>query len=142
MEYQGAMDSDLKEGHWTYWYDNGAVKGQGSFHKDKTRRALGLHAASGIKVQEGDYKNDKPNGQWSYYYETGVLMQQQTLTDGKPSGKCTSYYPDSKIQSVTDYKLVKNKDGGVHSLKNGEWIFYDKNGNVERKTEYKDDVAQ
>jgi antitoxin component YwqK of YwqJK toxin-antitoxin module len=90
----------------------------------------------GIKVQEGNYEDDKPDGKWSFYYETGVLMQEQTLTNGEPSGKCTSYFPDSKVSSISDYILEKDKSGSIRSIPSGEWIFYDKNGNVQRKVRY------
>jgi antitoxin component YwqK of YwqJK toxin-antitoxin module len=69
-------------------------------------------------------------------------MQQQTLKDGKPAGKCSSYFPDSKLQSETDYKIEKEKNGDLRSIPDGTWLFYDKNGNVEKKIEYKDGLAQ
>jgi antitoxin component YwqK of YwqJK toxin-antitoxin module len=136
------MDSNLKEGNWIYWYDKGTLKCQGNYHKDKKEGHWLYLQPTGTKVQEGDYQDDKPSGKWDYYYETGVLMQEQMLKDGKPSGKCTSNFPDGKIQSVTNFSIQRDKNGEIRSVPDGTWIYYDKNGNVTKKVNYKNGEVQ
>ena len=65
---------------------------------------------------------------------------EQRYSDGKLSGDCNSWYENQKLKSKTSYTLVKDKNGRIESKPNGEWLYYDENGNVLMQSTYKKGV--
>ena len=50
----------------------------------------------------------------------------------------SAYYRDGKVKAISGYKLGRTTEKSEYvSIKHGEWIFYDSNGNVVKKENYK-----
>jgi antitoxin component YwqK of YwqJK toxin-antitoxin module len=86
---------------------------------------------------KGKYRKGHQHGKWTYFYETGGINKIQNFKKGKLSGKSVSYYTNAKLQSVSNYALVRDRrKGKVQSVPDGEWIFYDKNGKEINRVNY------
>lgn len=94
----------LKDGAWTYYYENGTIAQKASYNKGKkvglstkydekgnvtevidynTGKAVFYHS-NGKKSQEGILDaNDRKNGFWTGWYSNGELMYEGTFTHGK-----------------------------------------------------------
>lgn len=76
---------------------------------------------------------------------SGVLLRTAVQYGDCIVGNWTEYYPDGKIKVTGQYK--ENDTGnwnnlwkrGYCSRKEGEWCYYDENGNITKKEKYKDD---
>ena len=67
----------------------------------------------------------------------------QNFKSGQLSGKSISYYPNSKIQVVSNYNITwENRKGKTQSVPDGEWIFYDKNGKEVSRVNYDNGIRK
>ncbi len=75
-----STDSKKKEGHFSYYTDNGYVK------------------------YEGDYLNNKEDGIWTHYYsDTKDVWYTVSYKEGKRSGDLKSYYKSGKLKRVESF---------------------------------------
>ena len=101
------------------------------------------HERGGFIDTEGKYRKGHQTGNWKYYYEPGGLLKTQNFKNGRLSGKALSYYSNSKLQSVSNYKIINDRrKGKVQSVADGEWIFYDKSGKEISRINYVDGVKK
>ncbi len=91
------------------------------------------YSANGIIYSKGLYniKGGK-EGNWEFYSSNGVLTGKGSYTENKANGEHISYYNNSEIESITQYK--NDTVTGYYSL------FY-KNGQLKRQGWYKNDNA-
>lgn len=102
----------------TSYHPNGQVEWVGGFRKDKLRGERVLHDSLGQPV-EGEYTTLFPlNGG---YYVTSCI-------NGRPHGKITVYRNDGRLVRTGQFE---------HGQPEGEWVFFDPNGHVERKDIYR-----
>ncbi|MEO8761173.1 MAG: hypothetical protein ABI388_07635, partial [Bacteroidia bacterium] len=75
---------------------------------------------------------------WQYYYETGGIQREEHLKNGQRTGKSMVWQPNQKLQSVMNYKIIKDsRKGHDQSVLDGSMIIYDKNGAEISRIEYK-----
>lgn len=84
------------------------------------------------------YKKETDLGNGSkieeYIYENGVTSSQAFYNaDGQIEGVRESWNVNGRLSSATPYVNVK---------KEGEWVYYFQNGDLERKCTYKDDMLE
>ena len=99
----GYIKNGKKEGLWTWWFENGEKKNEGSF-KDGLEN--GLHKwwyENGQKGIEGTYKDGLEFGLWTYFYENGQKQIEGIYTDWEKVGKWTYYNEDGSIKEVKEY---------------------------------------
>ena len=75
----GYIKNGKKEGLWTWWFENGEKKNEGSF------------------------KDGLEFGLWTYFYENGQKQIEGIYTDWEKVGKWTYYNEDGSIKEVKEY---------------------------------------
>lgn len=70
-------------------YDNGQVKSEGTFKKNKLHGLWRFYYENGQSKYHINYTYGKKNGIYKQWYENGQLQYESTYKDGvKISGKC------------------------------------------------------
>jgi antitoxin component YwqK of YwqJK toxin-antitoxin module len=112
---------DLYDGDYTKWYENGNIECKGKYHR-------------GNKF-----------GTWSYYNNSGALIKQENYSDeGYLSGNYLEYFTNGKLKTKGVYKIVNvpyemNKTiSHTVSMKEGAWEYYQLDGTLESKEQWKD----
>ena len=113
-----------------YWYENGTPREECSYVNGIKHGSYTQWFEKGSFVDtKGKYRKGHQHGEWKYFYETGGINKIQHFDEGKLSGSSLGYYTNSKLQSKTNYTIIKDsRKGKVQSVPHGEWIFYDKSG--------------
>ena len=75
----GYIKNGKKEGLWTWWFENGEKKNEGSF------------------------KDGLEFGLWTYFYENSQKQIEGIYTDWEKVGKWTYYNEDGSIKEVKEY---------------------------------------
>lgn len=125
-------------------YNNGVLSGLStSYYLDGTLRST------------GNYVNNLRNGEWVWKYPDGTVKLVENYQNGKISGNITGYFPDGnkeRVFQVTngngsftqyyDNGKLKAKGSIVNYSSAGDWVFYDKNGNVMTTNPYFEEVVR
>ena len=116
----GYIKNGGKEGLWTWWFENGEKKNEGTFEDGKEN---GLHKwwyENGHKSEERTYKNGIKEGLWTKWYNNGQKGIEETYKDGELDGLETHWYENGQKSSEKTYKDGKfiskkewNEDGSV-----------------------------
>ena len=116
----GYIKNGKKEGLWTWWFENGEKKNEGTFKDGKEN---GLHKwwyENGHKSEERTYKNGIKDGLWTKWYNNGQKGIEETYKDGELNGLETHWYENGQKSSEKTYKDGKfiskkewNEDGSV-----------------------------
>ena len=116
----GYIKNGKKEGLWTWWFENGEKKNEGTFKDGKEN---GLHKwwyENGHKSEERTYKNGIKEGLWTKWYNNGQKGIEETYKDGELDGLETHWYENGQKSSEKTYKDGKfiskkewNEDGSV-----------------------------
>ena len=116
----GYIKNGGKEGLWTWWFENGRKKNEGTYKDGKEN---GLHKwwyENGHKSEERTYKNGIKEGLWTKWYDNGQKGIEATYKDGELDGLETHWYENGQKSSEKTYKDGKfiskkewNEDGSV-----------------------------
>ena len=137
---------DDKPIYGAYYIDSACVQFDGpytSFNKDKK------------VISIGRYSNNKKIGIWKGFSDDGKLIDSAFYKDGFVYGTSLSWYTDGKVQ---DSLLFENNGKGISrgywqdgkqresgdylaGKKNGQWIYYHKNGIKCQEVKYAGDSA-
>lgn len=94
-------------------------------------------------ITDEAYKGGIKDGVSHRYYDTGELMEEQYWVNGFADGKCQVFFKNGK--PYMQYKMAQGKRNGIfislyksglqeikgeykNNLRDGEWKYYDKNG--------------
>lgn len=61
------------------------------------------HSNLGVKSKEGKVINGLKQGLWKRYNKDGVLIKEYNLKEGKDHGKRIDYYPNGKVESISNW---------------------------------------
>lgn len=75
----------------------------------------------GIKYRGPQDENELRHGMWHYYAENGVELSMTEYSHGKKHGASFARYPNGVMHYYGNY---------TNDVPSGEWITYDKKGNV------------
>ena len=143
-----------KQGYWETYNDNGEVNTKGNYKDDKKDGYWEYYWSNGNVYSKGNYKNGGYDGEWFYYhpdgrleykelYEYDKLVKDIPLTESKKlfiprklSGEDSRYAKWNKEQPIVDGERINqyNVDTGK---KEGLWVRYYDNGQLESKGKYK-----
>ena len=157
MQMSGTYKSKklkVRDGNFTYYYENGVKKSEGCYFKDKNEGEWIYWHDCGEKMAQGKYLNDKKAGIWNYWDTNGQLKIVETYFNGQiisvigffenGGKKFQGNYVNGLMQNEWTYW---NADGRVtlkgnyySGKKVGEWIRYFPEG--EMKMLYKNNVLQ
>ena len=116
--YQSEGDSinGKKEGEWSTYYRNGALK------------------------NKGKYLNDYKIGVWTDYYDTGELEKETRFQLGKKHGRTKIFYKNGTIKALLNYNEGKENGVSEYFDQDGhlQMKAYYKNGKEDGALEYYD----
>jgi antitoxin component YwqK of YwqJK toxin-antitoxin module len=127
----------------TFYYPNGQVSMTALFKKGEIHGTSHLYYPNGNVEWVKGYRNGKLHGERVAWDSTGVLMEGEhtfqivpyhpaTFTvmciGGRPQGEIKLVEPDGRISYIGRY---------INGLPDGDWIYYEKNGLVDRVDVYR-----
>ena len=141
---QGNILNGLKDGKWTWWYENGEKEKEETYIKgeiEKEKEETYIFGVEFVKTgenteirysyyengqirEEGNYKDGKEHGKYTSWYENGQIMVESNLKDGKIDGKRTVWYENG--QKAYEWNF---KDGDVV----GKYIEWYENGQIKEE---------
>jgi antitoxin component YwqK of YwqJK toxin-antitoxin module len=139
MEFRKGM----LQGMYTYYFETGQVSMTAQYRNGLIHGTSRLYHRNGNLEWTKGYRKGNPHGERIAWDSTGVPMQGQhtfriapyseaTFTvicnKGKPEGEFTVAYPDGKVLFKGRYVL---------GLPDGEWIYYESTGLVDRVDVYR-----
>ena len=129
---KGAYKDGARDGTFTEYYSDGAVKSEKTFTNGKLNGMLKTYFTNGKPEVEQGYKNGVEDGiERRWHWETGKLIVDAKYADGRPDGKQIRHISSN----VGDYVEVSNYVKGVQT---GEFSQTWTNGKVRIQGEYKD----
>jgi antitoxin component YwqK of YwqJK toxin-antitoxin module len=82
-EEEGAYVEEKRNGHWTYWHDNGNVWSEGDF-KNGVREGKGIvNYKNGKTNFIGYYKSGKADSLWVFYDAEGNAVKEVLYRNGQ-----------------------------------------------------------
>jgi len=76
IRYEGEFLNNLRDGKWTFWYDNGNKWSEGYLKKEINDGKRTVWYENGVKRYEGQYNEGKEIGKWQFFSETGTLIKE------------------------------------------------------------------
>ena len=153
LYYEGELTADsLREGHWLYYYPDGALWQDLNFLKGEYHGEQVVYYSNGLLSQYCRYENGQENGSWLEffsngdtstigefvdaneegvwrdYYIGGQLLKEGRYHAGLKEGLWVEYYPTDTIQFIAEY---------TQDTLNGSFIGFYPNGKAEYEVEYK-----
>lgn len=132
-----------KVGDWFYYYKNGNIKSVGKYKNNKRFGFWKYYFINKRVEQQGSFLNGKPSGDWKWYFETGNLQREEYYIDGKEEGEAFEYDEFGNViingfyleglkegKWFFDFEFHTEKGNFSNGLRNGEWTYYYKNGNI------------
>ena len=78
----GQYKDGIKDGLWTYWYENGQKKAEENYRYGKRDGLWIGWYENGQKRKEDHYRDGKVEGLWISLYENGEKRDEKTYSDG------------------------------------------------------------
>ena len=126
-----------------YVLSDGVIIEKEFFINDKLEGDASSYYSEGQAKSSGKFKNDLRDGKWTWYYPDGEMKLIETYVNGKVSGDIKGYFPDGSVERSLSLlngegEFLQYYNNGVLKAKGkfhnysayGEWLFYDKNGNI------------
>lgn len=104
----------LKDGNWTYYYEEGKKKATGKYSYGKKTGRWTYYYPNGKIQQKGSYTNNKITGIWQWYYETGELLKEEYYLYGNLDGETVEYSVLGEVITKGSY---------IEGYKEGNWIY-------------------
>lgn len=138
----------LKQGRWKLFYDNGALREEGSFRNDKKDGFFKTYDRKGNllelrKFVDGEEVMDAPEiaklEVVTEYYETGIISKVTTFKNGIAEGVSREYDEDGSIERAVIYaggNVIAEGIMDEEGNKEGSWEEYYVNGSLRAKGSY------
>lgn len=118
----GAVDGDVRTGHWTFWYETGEKQGEGLFVDGKRSGVWSYYHRNGRLANQCLYKEGRRHGQWRSWYPEGPPFEFGQYVLGLREGFWTEWWPSGTLKSKTEFRA-----GGRH----GEYTLWREDGSKE-----------
>jgi len=135
------------------WAQDGHKHREQEYRNGKRHGSLVAWYPDGQKTREGRWADNKKTGVWTGWHQTGDKAWACTYKNGKIVGKKTYWLQDKvyleethddngQIAEVVRWHLGGNGLKAVHGHfaggeKNGQWIYWDKDGEVEAEGQWR-----
>lgn len=121
--YDGYFRSDIPEGEFKRYYEDGELKSIMLFSQNGTIVAASLFFENGFIASRGKYINRMKEGTWNFFSPStkGLTILKEDYLKDKRNGVSVKYYPDSTIAEKINYK---------NDRKEGTWEKYYPEGNI------------
>jgi antitoxin component YwqK of YwqJK toxin-antitoxin module len=149
--YLTTYNNGIKNGHWIEYSDDTILHEGNYLNGKEDGYAYSYTGSKGQKIEyfKGFYRNDtliykiwfKDDstyfvGDTGYIYEsnyTGKVLGLGKEFGGYKVGLWTYFYPNGQTKSSGNYLIIKHSDSFSESRKNGKWIDYYENGQIDRE---------
>ena len=110
-------------------FDNGKpeIVRQYPDSKDTTEYLYMRYFENGQLLVKGMIKNNKQEGHWQWWYKNGIVHDSALLKDGKYIGTRKHWYENGVIKEV---EYIDPHDDCIANSCNGQLIFYDSLGRI------------
>lgn len=95
----------LREGSFKYFFENGKIKSEGNYLKNKANGKWKNYLENGTLDSEGEYVDDRKSGEWIWYSEKGKICSKE------------NYKKDKRV----DYKFF-NEEGKEVDISIAEYL--------------------
>lgn len=120
------LEDGVRDGDWKEFYDNGALKAEGSYSKGLKTGTWKFYHPNGKLEQSGKYDaKGKLTGQWVWYYPSGEILREENYLNGLSDGLMTEYDEEGNIIAEGEY---------IEGLEEGPWIY--QYGDLREEGEY------
>jgi antitoxin component YwqK of YwqJK toxin-antitoxin module len=126
-------DSKPYTGDFKETFDNGTIKGTGSFVNGKLEGLRIQYYPNGKKETEKEYKGSYPHGKAKEFYENGTLEKEGEFINNKEHGTWTLYHANGQQKAILNFE-----DG----VQNGPYFEYDEQGNLTKQYYFKKGKAE
>lgn len=123
---------EVLEGESTRYYDDGSTAETLHFHQGKLHGPLVSYDEQGHTLHHMSYAHGVLDGE-ARFYQKGLLHMVMHYQDGQPHGACMVYFPNEKPHITMMYEK---------SLKQGDMIQYNEQGQKTYTCGYKDDKKE
>ncbi len=127
----GFVNHKVKDGAYTFYYDNGNIDRVVSFSKGDYSGPYKKYYENGALNEEYVMENGKVEGKETIYFDNGKVHKEILYRGGKLEGTYTFYYENGKTEESGAYRRDK---------KNGVAKRYTKDGTLYSEIEYDDNV--
>ena len=118
-------------GMYVEYSDDGMIIVQGNYDYGM-KEGKWTYLINGI-VETGEYLNDKKDGYWTIAFDDGAMLEEGNYIEDNPDGEYKWYYTTGvaagKIYLIGRY---------INGQRNGDWIYFDEEGNIELIVTYND----
>ena len=142
-----------RDGNWKEYFDDGALKGEGSYDHDIKAGPWKYYHRSGPIEQTGSYDTlGRLAGSWQWYYTSGKLQRKENFKKGLADGQLSEYdelgniiiegtYYRGEEDGFWFYEMGDHKEEGeyIEGMRDGEWKSYYLNGDLKFKGKFVED---
>jgi len=109
-----------------------------AFSQQETKRE---YYASGKLLSIINYTDGVREGSCKYFYNYGAwaILSESNYKNGKLIGAFKSYYKNSQLEKKGQYQY---NESDIYSRQDGTWKYYNKNGQLSRKSIITDVVEE
>ena len=109
-----------------------------AFSQQETKRK---YYASGKLLSIINYTDGVREGSCKYFYNYGAwaILSESNYKNGKLIGAFKSYYKNSQLEKKGQYQY---NESDIYSRQDGTWKYYNKNGQLSRKSIITDVVEE
>ena len=109
-----------------------------TFSQQETKRE---YYASGKLLSIINYTDGVREGSCKYFYNYGAwaILSESNYKNGKLIGAFKSYYKNSQLEKKGQYQY---NESDIYSRQDGTWKYYNKNGQLSRKSIITDGVEE
>ena len=109
-----------------------------TFSQQETKRE---YYASGKLLSVINYNDGVREGSCKYFYDYGAwaILSESNYKNGKLIGAFKSYYKNSQLEKKGQYQY---NESDIYSRQDGTWKYYNKNGQLSRKSIITDGVEE
>lgn len=127
-----------RDGFWKEFFDDGKLKAEGNYQKDKRLGEWKFYHQNGMLEQIGSYNDEgKFVGEWKWFYDNGNKLRTESYYNGLADGLMTEYDELGNILAqgeyidglendfwFYDYGDIKMEGDYVDGMRNGVWKHY------------------
>ena len=135
---------DIKQGLFTYYYENGQKKSEGKYINNKSEDEWNLWYENGQLKSRGRFLNDKFDGEWIYWFENGQKKSQGKMVSDKRDGEWDFWNEKGNLEGKEFYKNgllyltegyfengIKSFSGkNLNGKRNGSWTYWNTEGRI------------
>lgn len=125
-------DSKPYNGDFIETFENGEIKGTGTFVNGQLEGLRIQYYSNGQKRTEKQYKGAYPHGISKEFYEDGTLKQTGEFVDNKENGTWIAYYPNGNKHAVLTFE---------NGIQQGPYFEYDQEDKLTRQFYFRNGKA-